>query len=158
MMKKNALQLMVLTVLMISSAMLLINCGGGSDDAPVAADCTTCESVNGSWQLSESVEVTASSPAGYCSDTMENFGLNASQINCQLTVTETSGPSSYSGQICDRTIKWTGSYPEDGGTTVTAVTATLSADGLSLSGNSTWTWSDDTGTCKGTSTFTAYKL
>ncbi|MFO7607393.1 MAG: hypothetical protein R6W72_13955 [Desulfurivibrionaceae bacterium] len=157
MMKKNTLRILVSAVLMISSILLLINCGGGSDDPPVPVVCTTCESVVGSWQVSENVNVTASSPVGYCSGSVESYVLTASQNDCQLTVTDI-GARSYSGQICDRTIKWTGSYPEDGGTTVvTAMTATLSADGLSLSGVSEWNWSDDTGTCKGTSTFTASK-
>lgn len=155
-MKKKTLQQLVLAVLMMASVFLLINCGGGSDDAPVV--CTTCESAAGSWQVSENVDVTASSPAGYCSDSVESYVLTAAQSNCQLTVTD-SGSRSYSGQICDRTINWTGSYPEDGGTTVvTAMTATLGASGLSLSGSSTWTWSDGSGSCSGTSSFTASKL
>lgn len=58
----------------------------------------------------------------------------------------------YSGTISGNSFSWSGSYPEQGGTTTISLNATLS--GNSFSGTSNWTWVSGATTCTGTDTFT----
>ena len=60
----------------------------------------------------------------------------------------------YNGTLSGTEGTWSGSYPEDGGTTSQQFTVTFTNSNSMLSGGSTWTWTDGTGGCSGTTTIT----
>ena len=62
--------------------------------------------------------------------------------------------NSFAGTVAGNTISWTGSFPEDGGTT-TIESLTLTLTGDTLSGNSTWSWTDGSASCSGSSQISA---
>ncbi len=63
----------------------------------------------------------------------------------------------FTGTLSGTEGTWSGSYPEDGGTTSEQFTVTFTNNNTMLSGGSTWTWTDGLGGCSGTSTITGSK-
>lgn len=61
----------------------------------------------------------------------------------------TSSGESFSGTVNGDIIEWTGSYPENGGTT-TYTSTSLVASADEAAGNAAWTWTDGTDSCNGT--------
>ena len=131
----------------ISTALLLslLACGGGGGGgggeppAPPA-------NVAGTWNVTET------STSNNCGDAVDPpYSITIAQSGSNLTVTTPSG--TFTGSISGNTVRWTGSYPEDGGTTtITSLTATVS--GNSFSGSSTWTWAGPGSPCSGSTNFT----
>lgn len=110
--------------------------------------------ISGTWTF----DINDSSDLVECEDDrIENFVVV--QTGTDLEVTDEGGHN-YSGSLSGSSLVWTGSYPEDGGTTETSLEATVSADGaglMSMSGSSAWSFTMDGETdpyCSGTSTFT----
>ncbi len=56
----------------------------------------------------------------------------------------------FAASIAERVLNWSGSYAEDGGTVNTNVQVTFSETLNTLEGESTWTWSDGSQSCNGT--------
>jgi hypothetical protein len=130
----------------ISTALLLslLACGGGGGgggDAPAAP-----ANVAGTWNVTET------STNNNCGDPGDPpYSITIAQSGSNLTVTTPSGV--FTGSISGNIVRWTGSYPDDGGTTtITALTATVS--GNSFSGSSSWTWAGPGGPCSGSTNFT----
>lgn len=59
----------------------------------------------------------------------------------------------FSGTVDGSEVHWTGSYPEDEGTTTNTIHVTIEPGGNAFSGGSEWTWTDGATTCEGTSEF-----
>lgn len=136
-------------VALFFAAMVLVGCGGGGGGSSTPA-CTTCSNVAGTWSTTETVH--ASSCGG--GTTTEYNTYTVSQNVCALTVT-TSGLT-FSGQICGNAISWSGSYPENGGTTaITSSSYTLS--GNTFTGTANWTWTGTSSSCSGYTDVTATK-
>jgi hypothetical protein len=130
---------------------ILVSCGGGGggDNTPA---CTSCSNVAGIWSTSPNHETVHPGTCGGNSYT-EGATYTAVQNGCSLTVT-TSGKS-FSGQICNNTISWTGSYPDGTGTT-TITSSSFTLSGNTFAGTAYWTWSGST-SCSGSTDVTATK-
>lgn len=116
--------------------------GGGGGGVPPAPAPTTCTNVAGTWSTTEVVNGTDCGEGTYT----EYGTYTVTQNGCNISVTDNSG--TYSGTVNGNQISWTGSWPEDGGTTTANISLTISGD--SLSGSASWTWSDGTDSCSGT--------
>lgn len=134
--KKNIIRWLALIFLIIS---LLAGCNDNSNDGH---DRTSCYSVEGTWETVEHV-------VGCGKDFTENKNYTLSQNECRLTV-DVDGYT-FSGSIDHDRITWQGSYPEDDGTTtITALSLAVSGD--TISGSSTWHWTDGVDECSGSTT------
>ncbi len=112
--------------------------GGGGDPQPPEVD------LSGSWEITEVV----SSSTNQCDDGPQApYTVQVDQDGNGLTVTAPAGR--FTGTISGRTVSWTGSYPEDGGTT-TIRSMSLQATATSLTGSASWSWTDGTVSCSGT--------
>lgn len=69
----------------------------------------------------------------------------------------TSDGITFTGTLNGTQGSWSGSYPEDGGTTTEEFTVTFTSNNTMFNGGSTWTWSDGLGGCSGSSTITGSK-
>jgi len=128
--------------------------GGGGDDpnAPPPAGQPDVINVSGEWNVVERMNSTC------IDDDYKQYSVGVTQSGTSLTVT--AGGNSYPGTIDGHTVSWTGSYPEDGGTTtITKMTLTLESDAKSLNGTSSWQWVSASGAqkCEGTTQITAQR-
>lgn len=105
--------------------------------------------LSGSWLISEQVDATQCGEGSYS----DSYGVVISQSGSELSVT--SDGVTYRGSINGNNFSWSGAFDEDGGTTNVTLSGTVASNGNSLSGSSTWTWSDGTDSCSGTATFSA---
>ena len=121
---------------------------GCSDDS---SEPTTTLDIAGSWTITENVDATGCGGGTYS----DVWTASVSQSGSSITLT-TSGLT-FSGTLNGNQLTWSGSYPEDGGTTTVNMTATIASSEDSLSGSSTWSWSDGVDSCTGTTTFTGVK-
>jgi hypothetical protein len=119
--------------------------GGGSGDGPPPGMKTPVADLSGTWNITEDGTSNCPGEESYHYE----YSIVVSQSGNNLTVSTPAG--TFSGTIDGDRVAWTGSYPEDGGTTtITAMTLTVSNDGNSLSGTSSWNWSDNFESCSGT--------
>lgn len=82
-------------------------------------------------------------------------GTSTSTITVRIsqsgtTLTVTIDGVDYTGSLNGSVGTWSGSYPDDGGTTTEDYTVTFANDNTTLSGGSTWTWTDGSSSCSGT--------
>jgi len=105
----------------------------------------TCVNVAGAWNTTEVVDATNCGEGIYT----EYETLIVTQDGCNFTAIDSSG--TYSGTVQGNQISWTGSYYDYGWVTYTV---TLTISGNSLSGSSSWTWTDGYYSCSGTSQIT----
>jgi hypothetical protein len=119
-----------------------------SDDS---SEPTTTLDIAGTWTITENVDGTDCGDGTYT----DTYDLSVSQNGSSITVGI--GGLTFSGTLNGSNLTWSGSFPEDGGTTSVNITATVASSGDSLSGSSTWGWSDGVESCAGTSTFTGVK-
>jgi len=79
------------------------------------------------------------------------YTLSVQQDGERVTVTK-KPEGTFTGSISGNTITWSGSYPEDGGTTtILSMTVTVSDDGKTFTSQANWSWSDGDESCTGTS-------
>ena len=123
--------------------------GGGGSPTPDPTPDPTCVDVSGTWNTTELVNGTD------CGDgTYTNYNeFTVTQSGCNITV-DAGAYGTHSGTVNGSQITYTGSYPEEGGTTTINVNLTVS--GNSLSGSSTWTWRNGT-SCSGTTQISGTK-
>jgi len=114
--------------------------GGGGPASPIA-------DVSGTWTITEQG---VSDCEGEETFSRGPYQVTVTQTGNNLTVVTPVG--TFSGTINGDKVSWGGSYPEQGGgtTTINSMTLTVAADGNSFSGSSTWSWSDGTESCSGT--------
>jgi len=132
---------------LISSSAALDHLGPNlvaNDDTGVVAGGIT-QLVAGSWRIIETIGAnTCNEPTG----AQPAYTVQVSQRENVLTVT--TGSRSFVGTVVNNRLGWTGSYPEDGGTTtITAMNLLFSEDGSSISGNTSWTFTDGSTNCGG---------
>ena len=65
------------------------------------------------------------------------------------TLTAETPELTFSGMICGNQIQMNGSFPEDEGTVTVNATLNVSAEGDSMQGSDTWTWTDGVESCSG---------
>ena len=145
---KRKTMFLFFTLLLLSFAMVLTNCGDddGGDGPTVCNDPTV--DVNGTWAITENEKPNT------CGDGLESFNLHAVQSGKNVTVTDDYS-NEFSGTVCGNVLSYSGSYPDEGGTTTISLTATVS--GNSVSGSATWSWTDGYDDCSGTTVFTGAK-
>lgn len=128
---------------MVVFLVAVISCGGGGDGDGGGGG--TCEEVAGTWDMTEVVDATDCGDGTYT----ENITYTVTQNGCNITVVPSSNPSlSFSGSVNNDRISWKGSWPEDGGTVTATIDITI--NGNSLSGSATWSWTDGSDSCSGT--------
>lgn len=140
-----------LTALFVFALSGLLGCGG--DDTPTSGSGDTLDppatDMTGTWRISSEDDGTK------CGDgiTIDIFDALITQTGNDLTVQTPSG--TFQGTISGRSVSWSGSFPQEGGTTtITNLQVTVSADNDGFDGNSSWSWSDGVDSCTGTSDFT----
>lgn len=137
-------------ILVLVVGLTLGGCGGGGGGGTVApiADLT------GSWDITERGTSTCLGEESYSN------AYSVSIVQSGNTVTVTAPAGVFSGTVNGDQATWSGNYPEDGGiTTINSLLMRIAADGNSMSGTSSWTWSDGSETCSGTGeTITAVRI
>jgi predicted outer membrane repeat protein len=64
----------------------------------------------------------------------------------------------FNGTICGNQIRMSGSFPEDEGTVTVNATLDVSADGQSMEGSDTWTWTDGFESCSGSDSLSGTRI
>lgn len=115
--------------------------GGGGDsdtEAPIA-------DVSGTWDITETM---GSNDCGELPGETDNYEVTVTMNGNDVTVVTPVG--TFTGTLDGDQLEWTGSYPEDGGTTtITSMDLTVSSNGSSLSGTTRWRWTDGNTSCSG---------
>ena len=135
----------ITALVVLSCLALLSGCGGGSGsgsgsgdpDPPVA-------NVAGDWRITETLG------GNDCGESGTRAYLITVTTNGN-SVTVRTDVGTFTGTIDGDRLEWSGSYPEDGGsTTITDMDLTVSRDGNAFSGTTSWRWSDGSFNCSGT--------
>jgi len=108
---------------------------------------------SGDWQVNATI---TSSTCSNNTGPVPTFTVTVVQDGVNITVD--TGGTVLNGTILDNTATWSGTYPAGAGTNTETGTATVSADGLSVTGQVTWEHTEPGITCGGVETFTAVKL
>lgn len=132
-----------------------LSCGGGGDNVV-----TPTVSLSGTWSITETV----TSGSGVCADDvgdMRTYTLTVVQSGNNLTATLSGTGTSLDGTVFTGTVSgdqvnWSGSFPEEGGTTTVSDTSITATD-TTLSGSADWQWSDGMDSCTGTTSVTGVK-
>lgn len=103
----------------------------------------------GSWT------VTTTGTSNNCGSPADSpYSITISQNGSSLSIVTPVG--TFSGSISGDSFSWSGSYPDQGGTTtINSLQATRS--GNNFSGTSNWTWVSGGTSCSGTDTFTGVR-
>lgn len=107
--------------------------------------------VHGNWSVNATIDATQCAEGVYS----DSYTISISQDGNDLDVT-ISGVQ-FTGTLNGAQGTWTGSYPEDGGTTTETYSVTFSNNNSTMTGGSNWTWSDGAFTCSGTVSLTGSK-
>lgn len=100
--------------------------------------------------------VTETSGSNSCGEPVGVKDYYSAQLSTSgSTVTIVLDVGTFYGTLSGNTLSWTGSYPEDGGTTTINLEVTIASDGKSVSGSSSWRWSDGYYSCSGFSSISA---
>ena len=106
----------------------------------------TCQNVAGTWSVTE---ISDERNCGGGSAETKYMTYRVSQNGCNISVTNTTyGVGPFSGTVDGNHISWSGSFPEEGGTTTANINLNIS--GNSLNGSASWTWSGFGEVCSGT--------
>ena len=111
--------------------------------------------LTGTWSVQETI--TGNCPDEdypYTNTYMAAFG----QTGNHLTFTSTSTGTSLSGTISGNSITLTGTRPSEDGTISINFPGTVSSDGNTVTGTATWTWTDGSYTCSGTTAVTMARV
>ena len=116
--------------------------GGDGDPDPPIAD------ISGTWSITETM---GSNTCGEVPGSQNTYSITVTVSGNSVTVVTPAG--TFTGTIDGDQLEWTGSYPDDGGTTtINSMDLTVSANGSSVSGTTSWSWTDGTESCSGTTT------
>ncbi len=131
-------------LLMAVAALAFAACGCSSTDGnggePV--------DVAGVWNITETY-LTDTCEGGGGSDT---YQVTITQNGNAVTLMYSDGDT-VSGTINGNKIQYSGSYDEEGGTMTVSAEFTVSADGRSMQGTDSWSWTNGSMNCSGTDSF-----
>ncbi len=122
------------------AAVLLTSCGD-----------STGPDVSGIWTITEVVNAVDCGEGTYT----DTYTMTVTQSGNEITVL-VSGLA-FTGTLEGNRLRWSGSYPEDAGITTLNADVTISDDGNSLSGSASWTWTDGSFSCSGTTQVSGVK-
>ncbi|GAA0748363.1 hypothetical protein LRH25_12980 [Ideonella azotifigens] len=126
---------------------VLAACGGGGGDDDKSSGSGQSLDVAGTWDIAET------KGSNNCGDPVGEktlYSVTIQQTGNSLKL-QTEDGQVFNGSIQTDTVEWTGSYPEEGGTTtLNELKVTVTSDAKSLSGSSSWTWTKGSESCSGT--------
>ena len=136
---------LVSLILVLALSVAFVACGGEGDGCAEPVD------IAGEWEMTSTVV------SDNCDGRMsQTFRMNITQDGSALTV---EAPElTFSGTICGSQIQMNGSFPEDDGTVTVNATLVVSADGNSMEGTDTWTWTDGSESCSGSDSLSASRI
>ncbi len=134
-------------VLACSIALVLVTSCGGSGHESTASTAY----LSGTWSIQESATGNCS---GISYPQVRSYSALLSQVADALTGSPTTPGPSWQGTVSGTNVFWTASRPDSGGTVAVDFSGTAAADGSSLGGTATWTWTGSAGVCGGTATVT----
>ena len=136
-------------IMLVSTAAIALigscgSSGGGSNDSTCTASGICDVNVTGTWSTTEHVSASA------CGDAHTDYNTyTVTQTGCNIVVSAT-GAGPFHGSVNGNQICWTGSYPNNGGTsTITSLILTVDSSETSFQGTSNWSWSDGSTSCSG---------
>ena len=135
----------VISMAVTAAALVLFHCGGGDSDC-------MCNDITGTWSTTEETDASDCGSGTYTS----SMTYVITQSGCNLTVMPAGTDLSFSGSICNNTLSWSGSFPEEGGTTtISSMSCTLTGSPQNtFTGSSHWVWSGGGTTCSGSTQIT----
>jgi hypothetical protein len=128
--------------------------GGGNDGSSSSQSVAPAADLTGTWAEQGTVNGNCAGDS-YPSD--ENNTLEVSQSGSQLQVIYSSTGTTLTGTISGATVAFSGDIPQEGGTLALRFSGTLAIDTDSITGSSTWTWTDGSYSCSGTTDVVATK-
>ncbi len=115
-------------------------------------DATAPVNAAGTWSI---IDTNDSNTCGDPTGVPEMYDITVTQNGVSITVATPVG--TFSGTVNGNSVSWSGSYPENGGTTtITSLMATVLGD--SLSGSTSWSWTDGVDSCSGSNSFTGARV
>jgi hypothetical protein len=130
-------------ILVLALSVAFVACGGEEG-------CAEPVDVEGDWQMTSTVV------SDNC-DGRENQAFLMTITQDANALTAETPELTFNGTICGNQIQMKGSFPEDGGTVTVNAALTVSADGESMSGSDTWTWTDGSERCSGSDSLSAIR-
>lgn len=144
--RPGSLSRLLRILLLLLATGSLLACGGSDDDDNDGGS-STPGNFAGTWSISEVVDASDCGEGIYTT----TYSITVTQSGSSISVVTPVG--TFSGTVSGNSLSWTGSYPEDGGTTtIDSLTGNLS--GSTISGTSSWSWTDGAFSCSGTTTWT----
>jgi hypothetical protein len=105
--------------------------------------------LTGSWFVEELEDATDCGEGIF----FESYTASVIQTNNEIRIC--AAGICFNGFVDGDKVRWSGAYPEDGGTTTVSVLMVVGTDGNSMSGMSTWSWTDGVSSCTGSSDISA---
>jgi hypothetical protein len=124
--------------------------GGGTGGGGGGAQEPAVIGISGTWRITENVNGNCEPPYS------ETYQISIQQDGADLRINMPNGVF-FAGLIDGTDVFWDGSYPTDGGTTTLDVAVTINEAGTSLSGRATWSWTDGSERCNGTTNISGQK-
>ena len=144
--------------LVLLLALMLSSCSGGGGDGGKGGNKTENNppigDMSGTWQVTgtDTSSTTACDSVGF--DVTATIVQSGNDLN--VTGFRT---SSLSGTISGDQMSFTGSYSEDGGvSTISKSNLSIASDCNQFTGKDSWSWTDGSFSCSGTSTYTGTRL
>lgn len=109
-------------------------------------------SVSGTWAILADINAQDCDEGVYS----EAFNLSILQFGNSLTVSDS--VRNYYGNISGNSLYWSGNVEEDGGITSSSINITFDADSDTLTGSSSWFWSNGLENCSGTTSLSGSLL
>ncbi len=122
----------------------------GSWQGSLSSSTAACVDIEGRWNITEQV---ISHNCNYVEQTVQRR-FYIVQNGCLIAGSDDAG-GGFLGSVNANSFSMTGSRPDSGGvTTISSSQITVSADGSTLNGTASWTWSDGSDGCSGKSSIT----
>lgn len=142
----------------IAALLLMMASCGGSDGTTGFCAFTTLDPVtldlNGTWQITE----TTSSSNPDCDGEVRVYNIEVTVSGNSISVFSPDLGTTFTGEISGNEIKWSGSFPDDGGTTTVLCAEITATSSDSITGSSTFEFEDGDIECSGTTSITGFKL
>lgn len=139
--------------IMFGLTVSLSACSSGGGDGEGDKTAAPIGDLRGTWSVSEVVNATD------CGEGIYNDYYNLEVISQNgSSITVSNSIDQFTGTLSGNSLTWSGSYPEDGGTTSSNVGLTVAPSCNSLSGSARWSWSNGVDSCSGTSQVSATRV
>ncbi len=146
--RRSVTRMFIVTACFVMGVTTLISCGGGGGGSSATPAVPPAFDVAGTWTITET------GTSNSCEEPIDPpYTATITQNGSSVGVQFPSQPERvYNGTMSGDAFTGSGSYPDTGGTTTEIVAVTVWSD-TSLSGRSTWSWTDGIQRCGGTTDF-----